>query len=215
MTRASEAAPTRARRRDADRNHGRLLDAARAVLGEFGADASVEQIADRAGVGVGTVYRHFPNKEALIDELVRGVAAEVDTAVTDALADDDGTGLERFLIALGKIFFSHHRYAQLVLRGAHDEQAAHHVRNQIGRLVRNAVHAGTVSADTKLGDVMMLIWSLENLAVRTGSISPRAWQRYLEIHLAGLRSGAPLSCHPALTGPQIAEARRCDPPRAR
>jgi len=185
------------------------------VLGEIGADASVEQIAERAGVGVGTVYRHFPNKEALIDELVRAVAAEVDAAMADALSDDDGTGLERFLRALGAIFLSHHRYAQLVLRGAQDEQSAQRVRNRLARLVRNAVNAGTVSPDVKLGDVMLLVWSLENIAVRTGSVSADAWQRHLDIHLAGLRSGTPLSTHPALTNPQVAQIRRAESPRGR
>ena len=58
-------------RRDAVRNYHRVLDAAREVLGESGADASMEEIAARAGVGVGTVYRRFANKDALIDELVR------------------------------------------------------------------------------------------------------------------------------------------------
>ena len=58
-------------RRDAVRNYQRILDAAREVLGESGADASMEQIAARAGVGVGTVYRRFASKDALIDELLR------------------------------------------------------------------------------------------------------------------------------------------------
>jgi AcrR family transcriptional regulator len=63
-------------RRDAVRNYHRVLNAAREVLGESGADASMEEIAARAGVGVGTVYRRFANKDALIDELVRLSMAE-------------------------------------------------------------------------------------------------------------------------------------------
>ena len=66
-----------AARRDAVRNYHRILDAAREVLGESGADACMEEIAARAGVGVGTVYRRFASKDALIDELLQLAAGEV------------------------------------------------------------------------------------------------------------------------------------------
>jgi AcrR family transcriptional regulator len=71
-----------ATRRDAVRNYHRILDAAREVLGESGADASMEEIATRAGVGVGTVYRRFASKDALVDELLR-------LALEDVLVDTE------------------------------------------------------------------------------------------------------------------------------
>src|SRR6204780_1329515 len=89
--------PARAPRRDAVRNHQRILAAARDVLGESGADASMEEIASRAGVGVGTVYRHFANKDALIDELVRLSLCEALAGARSALAGPGGDGLEQFL----------------------------------------------------------------------------------------------------------------------
>src|SRR5947209_3964988 len=58
-------------RADARRNHERILESARLVFAEHGADAQIDDVARHAGVGVGTVYRHFPNKEALMVELVR------------------------------------------------------------------------------------------------------------------------------------------------
>ena len=90
-------AVTQGGRRDAVRNYHRILDAARDVLGESGAEAGMEEIAARAGVGIGTVYRRFASKDALIDELVRLVMEEVTAAADRALTRDDGHGLEEFL----------------------------------------------------------------------------------------------------------------------
>lgn len=58
-------------RADARRNRERILESARAVFAQYGADAQIDDVASEAGVGVGTVYRHFPNKEALLVELMR------------------------------------------------------------------------------------------------------------------------------------------------
>jgi AcrR family transcriptional regulator len=71
------------------RNYYRILDAAREVLGESGADASMEEIAARAGVGVGTVYRRFASKDALIDELLQLAHEEVLSATERALLHTD------------------------------------------------------------------------------------------------------------------------------
>ena len=89
-------------RRDAVRNYHRVLNAAREVLGESGADAGMEEIAARAGVGIGTVYRRFANKDALIDELVRLSLCEALAEARQALACPGGDGLEQFLRGLGR-----------------------------------------------------------------------------------------------------------------
>ena len=106
-------------RRDAVRNYHRVLEAAREVLGESGADASMEEIAARAGVGVGTVYRRFANKDALIDELVRLSMADALDAARQALARPGGAGLEQYLRGLGTLFAAHARYAHLLLQRSH------------------------------------------------------------------------------------------------
>jgi AcrR family transcriptional regulator len=76
-------------RADAARNLDRVLAAAREVFAEQGADAQVDDVARRAGVGVGTVYRRFPNKEALLEAVLAQRMAELDARAAEALAGND------------------------------------------------------------------------------------------------------------------------------
>ena len=109
------ADPRRGLRRDAQRNYDRILDAARQVFGESGADACMEEIAARAEVGVGTVYRRFASKDALIDELLRLATQEL---IRDA---------------------EHARYANLLLQRQPDARAASTLRQAVSELTSRAV----------------------------------------------------------------------------
>jgi AcrR family transcriptional regulator len=73
-------------RADAKRNYDRLVEAAREVFREQGYDASLDEVAKRAGVGPGTLYRHFPNRDALLDAIMQSWVDRVDEAVEKALA---------------------------------------------------------------------------------------------------------------------------------
>ena len=87
-------------RADARRNREKVVAAASAAFAESGLDAQVEDIARRAGVGVGTLYRHFPTKDALIDAIVDARFAELTGAAERALEEDDvWAGFESFLVA--------------------------------------------------------------------------------------------------------------------
>ena len=183
--------PPRAGRRDAVRNYQRILDAAREVLGESGAEASMEEIATRAGVGVGTVYRKFASKDALIDELLRLATAEVTAAAEQALARADGHGLDELLRALGQSFAGHARYANLLLERPADPAVGRLIRAAIVELTARAAAAGTVDPGITAADVMALVWALRGLVQAPGEVTPQGWQRFLDIHLAGLRTGAP------------------------
>ena len=180
--------PTRAGRRDAVRNYHRILDAAREVLGESGAQASMEEIAARAGVGIGTVYRKFASKDALIDELLRLATEQLATAAEQALARTDGHGLEQFLRALGRSFADHARYANLLLERPADPAASRRIRAAIGELAARAAAAGTVDPGITADDVMALMRAMRGLIQAAGE--PPGWQRFLDIHLAGMRSSA-------------------------
>jgi AcrR family transcriptional regulator len=192
-------------RRDAVRNYHRVLDAAREVLGESGAEASMEEIAVRAGVGVGTVYRRFASKDALIDELVRLSLCEALDAATGALACPGGAGLEQFLRGLGSLFAAHAKYAHLLLERSADGAAAREIRAAVQELTSRALTAGALNPGVTVGDVMALVWAMRGLTETTGEAAPGTWQRFLDIHLAGLRAPGPLSATPSMSAGQLTE----------
>jgi AcrR family transcriptional regulator len=192
-------------RRDAVRNYYRVLNAACEVLGESGADASMEEIAARAGVGVGTVYRRFANKDALIDELVRLSLCEALAEARRALVCPGGDGLEQFLRGLGTLFAAHAKYAHLLLERSVDGAAVREIRAAIQELTRRALAAGTLNPGVTVGDVLAMVWGMRGLTETTGEVAPGTWQRFLDIHLAGLRTPGPLSATPSMSAGQLAE----------
>src|ERR1700691_2622815 len=183
------ARAARAPRRDAVRNYERIVEAARDAFGESGADACMEEIAARAGVGVGTVYRRFASKDALIDELLRLAMAELTTAAGHALARDDGHGLDELLRALGQSFADHASYAHLLLERQPDADAARRLRTAMQELTARAAAAGTIGPSVTIDDVMALVRAMRGLAHDSGAHVMDDWQRFLDIHLTGLRAG--------------------------
>ena len=181
-----------AMRRDAVRNYQRILDAAREEFGEYGAAASIEQIAARAGVGVGTVYRRFASKDALMDELLRLALNDLLGAARRALARTDGYGLEELLRAFGQSFADHARYANLLLERRTDDAFGRQIRAAIDELTARATKAGTINPAVTSADVLAVVWAMRGLVQAPGELAPEAWQRFLDIHLAGLRAAGPL-----------------------
>ncbi len=173
-------------RRDALRNYERILDAAREVFGESGANACMEDIAARAGVGVGTVYRRFASKDALIDELLRLALEELNADAAHALARADGYGLHELLAAFGRSFAEHARYANLLLERHSEASDARRLQSAMTELTSRAVSAGTVAPDTTIDDVTALSAAMRGLIQATRDLTPQAWQRFLDIHLAGM-----------------------------
>jgi AcrR family transcriptional regulator len=180
--------PARAMRRDAVRNYERILESAREVFGESGADACIEEIAARAGVGVGTVYRRFASKDALIDELLRLALDELIIAAEHALARTDGHGLEELLRAFGQSFADHARYANLLLGRRPDASAARRIRAATAELTARAVSAGALGPGITSADVTALIGAMRGMVQTSGDAKPEVWHRFLDIHLAGMRA---------------------------
>jgi AcrR family transcriptional regulator len=169
------------------RNYERVVEAAREAFGLSGADACMEDIAARAHVGVGTVYRRFPSKDALLDELVSLAMQQLLSDADDALARTDGYGLHELLRAFGRSFAEHARYANLMLQRQPDAIAARRLRAAVIELTSRAVSAGTISSGVTADDVMALISATRGLVHTAADVTPRTWQRFLDIHLAGMR----------------------------
>jgi AcrR family transcriptional regulator len=154
------------------------------------------------------VYRRFANKDALIDELVRLSLAEALAEARQALACPGGDGLERFLRGLGALFAAHAKYAHLLLERSAGGPTAREIRAAIQELTSRALVAGTLNPGVTVGDVMALVWGMRGLTETTGEVAPGTWQRFLDIHLAGLRTPGPLSATPSISAGQLAELQR-------
>jgi AcrR family transcriptional regulator len=179
-------------RADARRNRERVLDAAAAVFAETGLKASVEDVARRAGVGVGTVCRHFPTKQALVEAVLEAMyEALVDdahTALTDA---DAGAAFRSFFVALATFQARHRALAEQMATAIDLPVSARPTRDAlraaITELVANAQVAGAIRADIGPADVAMLFSGVAHTTVVAGEIQPTLHERYVNVILDGLR----------------------------
>lgn len=188
--------PERPLRADATRNRGSLLAAAEAEFAERGLDASMADIARRAGVAKGTVFRHFATKEELIAAIVGGHFQAL-TAVARGLADssDPGAALLEFLtIAAGGQAHHDLSFLQTITEG---DSGVADLRDElhgcVEQLVGRARDAGAVRADVTGTDVWVLICAPVHATAYVTDPAPDLWRRYLAIIFDGLR---PAGAHP-------------------
>ena len=179
------------RRKDAQRNHVRLLDAARSVFAAAGPTASLEEIARTAGVGIGTLYRHFPSRADLVAGLFEDESARWHEIARRALvAVDVEDGFRRYVAELCVL---QARIGPVGPMLAEHEGAAA-AQAELGRLaeelILRAKEEGVVREDFTLADLAMLFWSLSHLVGLCGDDAPEAWRRHLGFMLDGLRPEA-------------------------
>jgi AcrR family transcriptional regulator len=177
-------------RKDAAENRARLLHAASQVFAQLGLEASVEEVARVAGVGMGTLYRRFPTKEALIAELVLELRQEVLQDARRALQTPDGRGLEVFLHSAADRQVRNCGCLPRLWNTAETEQTdevARQIRALIAELTRDAQEHGRLRTDVTPADIVVVLWSLRGVIESTLAVAPDAWRRHLAIVLAGLR----------------------------
>jgi AcrR family transcriptional regulator len=189
------AVATRPQRADARRNRERILAAAKKVFADIGVDASMEVVARRAGVGVGTLYRHFPTKEDLLGELVaeQFAAFREQARVSLAEVDDPWEALVGTLRANAQTA-SENLAVQNALTGSEvNWKRVDPVRNELlevtGELIARAHKAGVVRDDLVVSDIPTVMCGVcSTMGTTRPGMPPRDWRRHLEILLDGMRA---------------------------
>jgi AcrR family transcriptional regulator len=206
--RSATSTPPRPLRRDAERNRQRILLAARAAFAERGLEVTLDEIAQRAGVGVGTVYRRYANKDELIDELYEDIVAELAAVAETALAQNDPwKGLAGFLEQSLAMQASNRALKDIVPGGSQRgrervARARERVAPLVSELFERAKQSGRLRPDVTETDMAKIVMMLGAVIDSTRTTEPDAWRRYLGIVLDGLRTrrNAPTDLTPAGSG---------------
>lgn len=190
MGRVSElvSSQLRPQRADARRNRERILAAARAVFAATGVEAQIDDVARRADVGVGTVYRHFPTKEALIEALVRDHFAILAGFAQEAeQAPDAWEGFCAMVWRCAELNATVRGFSQVM--GSSDKReivAECGLFAATSALMRRAQAEGSMRPDAGPEDVAVLMCGHAGVAATFPE--PASWRRYLELMLDGLRA---------------------------
>jgi AcrR family transcriptional regulator len=192
VTDDTQTTPARRVRADARRNIDALLDAAKSVFAESGVDAPVREIASKAGVGVGTVYRHFPQRSDLVIAVFQhSVDACADAAREFATDYEPGEALARWLRRYTDFIATKRGLAAALHSGdpAFEPLPAYfdqHLRPALAKLLESASAAGAVRSDIDPND---LLRAIANLSVPADDIGAGHSRRMVDLLIDGLRYG--------------------------
>jgi AcrR family transcriptional regulator len=182
-----ETIDPRPKRADAQRNYGKLLEAARAAFTEADTNASLEDIARRAGVGIGTLYRHFPTRQVLIEAVYVDEVEALSRSARDVAELPPWEALTAWLRRYVEYVATKQALAnELFAEGASSDVFAN-CRSALysagAPLVERAQDAGIVRADVGIADVLYLISGVAKISATNSEQA----ERILEVALDGLR----------------------------
>jgi AcrR family transcriptional regulator len=186
---------TRPLRADAARNRARILAAAAEVFAERGLDVSLDDIAAHAGVGVGTVYRRFADKDALIEALFEEKIDRVVALADDALQiEDPWEGLTTFMRGMCRLQAEDRGFRDALLLRDRGRKRVAAARERIApramKLLARAQEAGVVRTDLGAFDLPMLHLCVALIADRTRDVAPDYWERVMTILIDGISAQA-------------------------
>lgn len=200
-------------RKDAEINRRKILDAASELFAERGLGVTLNDVAHYAGVGVGTVYRRFPDKAQLIDELFEQRLAEIHALIEQAIEDPDPWhGLTSFLEGALEIQARDRAVKELLFNtpGGADRVAMMRARMfpLAEVLVARAQKSGQLRADAAAQDVPMMQLMIGTIIDLSRDFEPELWRRFLSIVLQGLRADPrpPETLDPAPPAPDRMQA---------
>ncbi len=179
-------------RADARRNRERVIKAARVVFGEQGREAQMDDVARKAKVGVGTVYRHFPTKEALLEALVRDQFATLAAWAREALEEEDAWAAFERLLWRGAALYADDRSlaeATADAKATVADQAAEEsgLAATMAELMARAQRQGAMRGDMRPEDLGAMFCGLGSVMHRDVH-DPVAWRRYLSLMIDGMRA---------------------------
>ncbi|KQS01011.1 TetR family transcriptional regulator [Williamsia sp. Leaf354] len=214
-TERTEARPLRA---DAERNRLRIIAAARDLFAQRGLEVTLDDVAAHAGVGVGTVYRRFDNRDQLIEGVFVEHLHEVATRLTAALeSPDTWNGVVTLFTYVGESMAGDRGLASVMMRIDHTAPAIETAKLSMTSLIeqvhQRGVAEGVLRPEIERTDFFAFFTMLSSIAEVTESTAPGTWRRYLELMLDSIRADGtrhPLTV-PAMTDEQIraAQAARC------
>ncbi|MGW6009997.1 TetR/AcrR family transcriptional regulator [Streptomyces sp. NPDC055210] len=187
------ANPPAGMRADARRNHDRLITEARTTFAQHGADASLEDVAKRAGVGIGTLYRHFPNRHALLNAVFAEAVSDLLTRSRELLdAPNPCTALVEWLRAVITHASEYRGLSRALMSASHDDasalaQCSGPMREAGSALLTRAQNAGSVRTGVAIGDLLQLTNAIALAAEETPG-DPELADRMLALTLRGLKA---------------------------
>jgi AcrR family transcriptional regulator len=188
---------------DAARNRKRVLEAAAHEHARHGSALGMQDVARRAGVGIGTVYRHFPSRQALI-EAIATPFFERGLALAHSVRDE-APASERFAVFVGgfaRALATSGVYGQCRWDAPAAEPVRTELRQLIGEFVEAGRRGGSLRGDFTAEDAFALLWTVAALVEATNDATPEVWQRHIELVLDSLRDGPPR----ALDAPPVERA---------
>jgi AcrR family transcriptional regulator len=188
-------------RADAARNRAKVLAAAAEVFGQRGLDAPLEHIARQAGVSIGTLYAHFPTREAFFDAIIPERLAALDQITADSLADPDPwNGFVHFVENLFGLRARDRGFNDaLAQRASLSPQVAEACRRGMGQaetIIDRAKHSGQLRADFQLTDLGVLSQALSHVIRESADANVTEWRRCLAFLLDGLKAEAATTAAP-------------------
>jgi AcrR family transcriptional regulator len=208
-------------RRDAQRNRQLLIDAATEVLREQGMDASLDEIARRAGVGNATLYRRFPTREDLYEAVFANMGGMVGEAATRAhLVDDPWTAFATYIEEITQFCAADRGLSDLMMAGMAKSPALNAVRLESERVLQDlldrAQRQGAIRPDIYLEDVTLMLCAMHRVTPAAETVAPGTWRRHLAIALDGFRhtgSTTELTAPPMTPDQMFRLAEQFQPPK--
>lgn len=192
---ATKAGTEKPLRRDAEENRQRLLAAAREVFAEQGLEATMDDVAERAGVGVGTAYRRFANKEELIDALFGERIGELAVIMERAnAAADPWQGIVSYLEETVALSAGDKGLREVMLSSPHGhdfvDAARERLEPQVDALLARAHEAGVLRPGVESSDLVMIVLMLAQISDYGHDREDPPWHRFLALALDGIRTGS-------------------------